>query len=131
MLTAYASKGIQEKLDQQQEEINMLRSRLEILEGIKLQQNNEILEDLKLDVILEKEDAMYLLKLLSSVLVAGRLNSKNFLYKLIETQLECLLCHDVRQFRFDPKIIHWCLTLQYHGGKKIIDTMRGDRKSVV
>ena len=32
---------------------------------------------------------------------------------------------DVRAFRWDPVIIHWAMTLQYHGGEMVIDAIRG------
>ena len=64
-------------------------------------------------------------ELLYTVIHNNKINSESFLYKLIKTQLQCLLCDDVRQFRFDSDIIHWGLTLQYYGGQQLINILRG------
>lgn len=40
-------------------------------------------------------------------------------------QLLCLQAEDSRAFRWDEDIVLWALTLQYHGGKLVIDRIRG------
>lgn len=48
---------------------------------------------------------------------------KNYIFKTI---LNLQIKKDSgRGFRWDPAIIHWALTIQYHGGEKIIDILRG------
>ena len=63
---------------------------------------------------------------LKQAFLEEKLHDKLFVYKFIETQLNCLLSSDARGFRWDPAIIHWATTIQYHGGKKILDIIRGE-----
>jgi hypothetical protein len=85
-------------------------------------------------------DELYLVSLLKQILLINPNFKDTFLYKLIKQQLLCLLPKDGEKFasgllikfmilkgrrKWDKDIIHWCLTLQYHGGKGIIDILRG------
>ena len=63
--------------------------------------------------------------LLKKVLEENKLRADCFLYKLITQQLLCLAAGDCRAFRWDKDIVLWALTLQYHGGKLVIDRIRG------
>jgi hypothetical protein len=63
--------------------------------------------------------------LLERVLELNPQFSETFIYKLFLQQLRCLVAPDARSWRWDKDIIHWCLTLQYHGGKATIDALRG------
>lgn len=83
------------------------------------------------------------MKLLKKVLLSNKGLQETFLYKLLKQQLLCLLPGEKEELasgmyslcktltvllgrkKWDPAIIHWCLTLQYHGGQRTIDTLRG------
>ena len=67
-----------------------------------------------------------LVQLLLKAFKEEKLHKGLFLYKFIETQLQCLLHNDARGFRWDIDIIHWATTLQYYGGAKIIKILRGE-----
>lgn len=81
-----------------------------------------------------------LVGLLMRVLETNKLKTNTFMYHFLRQQLLCLntVCiiiereeiiiyiqDDAQGFRWDPVIIHWVMTLQYHGGKKIIESIRG------
>jgi hypothetical protein len=94
--------------------------------------DQKIAELLKATVLLDEEDNLYLVSLLLQVLKTNReFNNNTFIYKLLQQQLRCLLPskHNTqkegREFRWDPAIIHWAITIQYHGGKGLIDILRG------
>jgi len=86
--------------------------------------------------------------LLIRAIESGRLTSNHFIYGLIRQQLNCILWVNIssilkykyqnvelinlfekkeegRSFSWDPRIIHWSLSIQYHGGKKVLETLRG------
>jgi len=66
-----------------------------------------------------------LVDLLNRVLEQNKLKKESFLYKLIQQQLLCLDIGDSRGFRWDRDIILWAMTIQFHGGKLVIDRIRG------
>ena len=75
----------------------------------------------------DDKDTYSLVRLLMKVLEANKtFNSNCFMFKLIRQQLLCLTKEDGRGFRWDPSIIQWALTLQYHGGKGLLNILRGN-----
>lgn len=53
----------------------------------------------------------------------------SFLYKLLDQQLNCLKCPSTTGFRWNQHIIHWALSLQYLGGKKCVELLRGKQST--
>eukprot|EP00733_Pompholyxophrys_punicea_P000588 Pompholyxophrys_punicea_v1_NODE_179_length_2990_cov_78.650085.p1 type:complete len:456 gc:universal NODE_179_length_2990_cov_78.650085:2815-1448(-) len=47
------------------------------------------------------------------------------IYHQIKQQLLCISQSDARGFRWDEAVIHWAMTVQFYGGKLVIDTIRG------
>lgn len=48
-----------------------------------------------------------------------------FFGEFLKQQLLCLSNENGRGFRWSKTIVHWALTLQFHGGKRIIEDLRG------
>lgn len=48
-----------------------------------------------------------------------------FFITFLKQQLHCATKESSRGFRWSKDIVHWALTLQFHGGKRIIDDLRG------
>ena len=48
-----------------------------------------------------------------------------FFTTLLKQQLRCATKESGRGFRWSKDVIHWALTLQFHGGKRIINDLRG------
>jgi len=52
-------------------------------------------------------------------------SSENFFLTLMKQQLACVNQHSARGFRWHPDVIHWALTIQFHGGAMTLDDIRG------
>ena len=48
-----------------------------------------------------------------------------FFITLLKQQLHCATKESGRAFRWSKEVVHWALTLQFHGGKRIIEDLRG------
>ena len=48
-----------------------------------------------------------------------------FFFTFLKQQLHCATKESGRGFRWSKDIVHWALTLQFHGGKRVIDDLRG------
>ena len=102
-------------------------------------------EDLEDSGEIDEKSTMELVTKLKEALTTGKLKEESFTYLIIKQQLECLLKvrffeqkkkkekerkltkkkDDIRGFRWDRRILHWALTLQFHGGKATIEHLRG------
>lgn len=72
------------------------------------------------------DDNKFLLSWFSKVLTENsRTLSNCFVFRLLSQQLRCLSTKDPRGMRWDPKIIHWAMSIQYYGGKACLNTIRG------
>jgi len=79
-------------------------------------------EDLAVD---STEDNDYLIKILLTTLKKCEKLQGTYMGTLFEQQLRCLNESDGRAFRWNKEIVHWALTLQFHGGKRVIEDLRG------
>ena len=48
-----------------------------------------------------------------------------FFASFLREQLHCATKNDARGFRWGKDLVNWALTLQFHGGKRIIEDLRG------
>jgi len=72
-----------------------------------------------------KDDNDFLVQTALKTLSADNIKG-TFLDELLLQQLQCLNQKDGRGFRWKKSIVHWALTLQFHGGKRIIEDIRGN-----
>jgi len=79
-------------------------------------------EDLEVE---SKEDNDYLINVLLTTMKKCEKLKGTYMGTLFEQQLRCLNESDGRAFRWNKEIVHWALTLQFHGGKRVIDDLRG------
>lgn len=96
--------------------------------------------------VLDNPKDKHLVELLFDAIERERLSPGTFMHTFLTQQLECLAKvrtsfivktfikllnsrsaqEDVRGFRWDPLIKHWAMLLRFHGGKTIIDALRGE-----
>ena len=96
---------------------------LEELSDYPVDEEND--QELDFSQNMDDEETEQLVELLKSVLKSNRNFKETFIFKLIRQQLLCLAKSDGRGFRWDPAIVHWALTINYHGGNSLLNVMRG------
>eukprot|EP01130_Rhizamoeba_saxonica_P006147 TRINITY_DN243_c0_g1_i8.p1 TRINITY_DN243_c0_g1~~TRINITY_DN243_c0_g1_i8.p1 ORF type:complete len:535 (+),score=79.01 TRINITY_DN243_c0_g1_i8:469-2073(+) len=82
-------------------------------------------KNLKLDESLEKNEHDVMSDLVREVLDSNPNYKNTFHYKLMLSQLLCVNKKSTNNFKWDPDIIQFCLTLSYFGGKKVYNLARG------
>ena len=105
--------------------IKKLRSQVSYLNDKVKAMEMRAAEFINPEVILEEKESKEIVAMLVEVLEEGHLKPENFTFCLLKQQLACLLQDDARAFRWDERIIHWALSLQYHGGRATIEHLRG------
>ena len=79
----------------------------------------------------EQQDNSYLAQILLKVVETNKNLEGTFFLEFLKHQLNCLQqvknkqTNLLRVFRWNKSIVHWALTLQFHGGKMVIDDLRG------
>lgn len=102
----------------------LLENELSNMKELLQKKDHTIAKLLQQSVSLEEEDELYLVQLLKKVLLANKSFSTTFIYRLFCQQLK-MLHYGHGRCKWDPAIIHWMMTIQYHGGQGIIDILRG------
>ena len=91
-----------------------------------LELRNKIFKIKNKETKLNTTEEPHLVQLLQQTFKENKINENLFIYKFIETQLSCLLLDDARAFRWDSTLVHWATTIQYHGGQKLLNIIRGE-----
>jgi hypothetical protein len=98
----------------------------------------KVLRELSKDVTeLSDEESLELVRAYCKLLSDGTLSRNSFLYVVIKEQLIALSIGDNRKIRWSPAVLHWykfvklpnthrTMTLQFYGGKRIINFLRGE-----
>lgn len=77
-------------------------------------------------VCVDFQGAHCLTRLMSRVISGGLLQPSDFLFVLIQSQLEYLLKNKSgRAYSFDPRIVAWAQSIHYAGGELTYDSIRG------
>eukprot|EP00733_Pompholyxophrys_punicea_P000718 Pompholyxophrys_punicea_v1_NODE_247_length_2544_cov_39.646846.p1 type:complete len:394 gc:universal NODE_247_length_2544_cov_39.646846:159-1340(+) len=116
-----------------QEKISNLQKKVRTLECENLTLQSKLVEfserfNKGIFVDCSEEANLSLIQKLHKVLQKKLLKPSDHLFKLILVQLTCIEIGDMRGVRWremDEGFVHWTLTLQFYGGKMIIDLLRG------
>lgn len=68
---------------------------------------------------------------LQNVLEAGILASDDFMYVFLSDALSFATSIGKRQFQWDPRLVSFCETIEFHGKPKVMHLVNGAKASVV
>ena len=73
----------------------------------------------------DEADNDFLINVVSKVIDNNKDLANTFVLQFLKQQLNCLSSTSGRGFRWHKEVVQWALTLQFHGGKMLIDDLRG------
>ena len=73
----------------------------------------------------DEEDNEFLVRVVTKVLENNSNLADSFPLQFLRQQLNCLSSTSGRGFRWHKDVVQWALTLQFHGGKMLIEDLRG------
>lgn len=112
---------LQDKLDSLNAELQRVKS----CQVVFYQQNVEPLPESDAEHEVTEQDTNELIPLLHAVMKKAPEWLGSFNYLFIRQQLECILAKDGRGIRWNPALLDFTMSLQYYGGQRVLDLMRG------